>query len=80
MVETVRSHCDGYAACVSVRGRPQQLRSRFTGKPTRVLVPGERPTTGNSYYPSPEMHQDAAALLRPICQELLDRRLEQLRS
>lgn len=80
MVETVGSHCDAYAACVSVRGRPQQLRSRFTGKPTRVLVPGGRPMTENTYYPTPEMHQDAAALLRPICRRLLDRRLEQLRS
>jgi hypothetical protein len=80
MVETVASHCDAYAECVSVRGRPQQLTSRFTGKPTRVVVPGGRPLTENSYYPSPEMHEDAAALLSPICRGLLDGRLEQLRS
>jgi hypothetical protein len=80
MIETIASHCDAYVECVSVRGRPQQLRSRFTGKPTRVLVPGRRPLSENTYYPSPEMHQDAAAVLRPICRDLLDRRLEQLRS
>ncbi len=76
MVETVASHCDAYAACVSIRGRPQRLRNRFTGKPTRVLVPGGGDMTENSYYPTPEMHQDAAALLGPICRELLDRQIK----
>jgi hypothetical protein len=80
MVERVASHCDAYVECVSVRGRPQQLKNRFTDKPTRVVIPGDRPWAENHYYPTPEMHQDAAALLTPICQELLDRRLEQLRS
>jgi hypothetical protein len=76
----VKSRCAAYVECVSVRGRPQRLRSRFTGRPVRVLIPGGRPMTANTYYPTPEMHQDAAALLSPVCRELLDRRLEQLRS
>ena len=80
MVDTVRAACDAYVECVSIRGRPQQLRSRFTGKPTCVVVPGGTDMTENSYYPTPEMHQDAAALLGPICRGLLDRRLEQLKS
>jgi len=80
MVESVASHCDAYAACVSARGRPQQLRNRFTGKPTRVVIPGDRPWSNNYYYPTPQMHQDAAALLAPACRRLLDHRLEQLRS
>ncbi len=78
MVQSVASRCAAYVACVSVRGNPQRLRSRFTGKPTRVLVPGAQPMTENSYYPSPEMHQDAAALLTRICKQLLDRRREPL--
>jgi hypothetical protein len=72
MVEDIRSDCTAYVECVSARGRPQQLKSRFTGRPTRVLVPGEVPMTENSYYPTPEMHEDAAALLVPICQEIVD--------
>jgi hypothetical protein len=77
MVETVSSDCDAYVECVSVRGRPQQLRNRFTGRPTRVVVRGGRDWTENPYYPTPEMHEDAAALLGPICRGLLNRRLEQ---
>ena len=80
MVRTVGSHCDAYAKCVSTRGHPQPLKSRFTGKPISVLVPGGNPMTLNGYYPSPEMHQDAAALLGPICRGLLDHRLERLGS
>lgn len=80
MNETVGSRCDATVECVSVRGLPQQLMSRFTGRPTRVLIPGGKLMTENIYYPSPEMHQDAAALLSPVCQGLMDRRLEQLRS
>ena len=80
MVETVRADSDAYVECVSVRGRPQQLRSRFTGKPTRVAIPGGPDWSENSYYPTPEMHEDAAALLGPICRRLLNRRVEQLGS
>jgi hypothetical protein len=80
MVGAVRSRCDAYVECVSARGRPQLLRSRFTGKPTRVRVPGGAPMTANSYYPTPEMHQDATALLRPVCQGILKRRRGQLTS
>jgi hypothetical protein len=73
MVESVSSGCDAYAHCVTDRGRPQQLRSRFSGRPTRVMgVRGGDLLTENRYYPSPEMHQDAAAVLKPICQGFLD--------
>lgn len=79
MVETVKSDCDAYVECVSVRGRPHQLRSRFTGKPTRVVVPWGPDMTENTYYPTPEMHQDAGALLSPVCRAVLERGLERLR-
>lgn len=78
MVESVSSSCDAYVECVTVRGRPQQLRNRFTGKPTCFVLPDGGEVTENRYYPSPEMHQDAASRLVPICQKLLDRRLEYL--
>jgi hypothetical protein len=28
--------------------------------------------TENRYYPSPEMHEDAAAMLIPVCREILE--------
>jgi len=63
-------HADGYVECVSSRGLPQPLFDRFTGEPTTmqdvaVELGGQR-HTHNYYYPSPEMHEDAAkALLKP---------------
>lgn len=80
MVRSVGSHCNAYAQCVSARGRPQQLRNRFTGKPTRVMIPTGGDMTLNTYYPTPEMHQDAAAILGPICRDILQRPLAQLRT
>src|SRR5437773_8852640 len=49
--------------CVSSRGIPQPLISRFTGTPT--TIEGRRDLNArwdgsNAYYPSPEMHLDAA--------------------
>lgn len=70
MVKRVRRHCDGYVECRSSRGTPQQLVDRFTGEP--VTVSDEwtaTPWTENWYYPSPEMHEDAALALAPICRK-----------
>lgn len=67
-----------YVQCVSERGSPQPLYDRFTGAPTTVNTGNDRPDlsqvwTHNPYYPSPEMHEDAAALLNPVCRALLSR-------
>lgn len=77
MVEEVRRKCAGYAECVSDRGSPQPLFSRFTGKPTTVDPVDDRPDLGgqpawseNLYYPSPEMHEDAAECLAPVLRDL----------
>jgi hypothetical protein len=75
MVETVRSRCSAYVQCVSERGLPQELMSRFTGRP--APVPQRSDLGGglhrkNRYYPSPEMHRDAATLLEPVCRGFLD--------
>lgn len=76
MVEQLRSHADVYVECISRRGLPQPLFDRG-GSPTSFKpfypVPGVDTKTNNTYYPSPEMHEDAAALLIPACRELLDR-------
>ncbi|MEM9236814.1 MAG: DUF6473 family protein [Verrucomicrobiota bacterium] len=78
MVGEVREMCDAYVECVSDRGSPQPLFSRFTGEPVTVDPSNDRPDLGvgepwshNIYYPSPEMHEDAAKVLVPACSKLL---------
>lgn len=69
---------DYYVECVSERGSPQPLFSRFTGEPTTVDPKNDRPDlamgdpwTHNLYYPSPEMNEDGYKLLLPVCREIL---------
>jgi len=78
MIREIRNSSDEYIECISVRGSPQLLISRFTGKPTAVDPAAARKDLGhgdkwthNSYYPSPEMHQDAANILTPVCLKYL---------
>lgn len=66
-----------FVRCVTRRGSPQLLRSRFTGAPCTVDPSLDRPDLGgeqwthNHYYPSPEMHADAAeALLVALGEDL----------
>jgi hypothetical protein len=78
MVESVRDLCDEYVEVVTQRGSPQPLFNRFTHVPTTVN-PGNdrndldlnRAWTHNIYYPSPEMQEDAAAALLPICKKYI---------
>ena len=71
MVRKVRTRCDYYVECVTDRGIPQILTDRFTGARTSVSDPWtSAPWTKNWYYPSPEMHEDAAAALEPLCRML----------
>jgi hypothetical protein len=73
MLESLRPRVTAFAECVSDRGSPQPLFSRFTGRPVTVDLANDRPDLAvrlwaeNRYYPSPEMHEDAARALRPIC-------------
>ena len=78
---------DAYAECVSERGSPQPLVSRFTGDPVSVSLEADRKPVAapggaslykgtwheNKYYPSPEMQQDAAEALEAPCRALLQR-------
>ncbi len=77
MIDALRPHCEHYVECTTKRGMPQPLVSRFTGEPTSIewgdarkdLGTGKR-QTHNTYYPSPEMHEDAAQALMATCREL----------
>lgn len=77
MVRAVQKQCDSYVECVTKRGSPQPLVSRFTGLPVTVTPAADRPDLGaerwthNRYYPSPEMQEDAADAVVGSCLEYL---------
>jgi hypothetical protein len=65
MIDEIVPFADAYVEVASNRGSPQPLTSRFTGEPVTVLLgDGGRPSGENSYYPSPEMHDDAFNALK----------------
>jgi LPS sulfotransferase NodH len=74
MVEAIAPYADAYVECISSRGMPQLLKSRFTGKPAIVdyTRKGEEQYADsyNTYYPSPEMQVDAADALHDVCLEV----------
>lgn len=69
MLAPLKSRVAAYVEAVTDRGSPQPLVSRFTGRPVSVDPSADRPDLAvppwreNHYYPSPEMHDDAAAAL-----------------
>ncbi len=77
MIEQVKEYSNEYVECVSKRGFPQRLINRFSGKPTKIdtAAAGQgirsRKWKYNKYYPSPEMHIDAANSLLDICQKFI---------
>ncbi|ARU17571.1 hypothetical protein A9D14_14130 [Croceicoccus marinus] len=72
MLDATRGAADDYVHCHSRRGSPQPLIDRFTGQPARIDNSADRKDLAagtysqNDYYPSPEMHLDAADLLEPV--------------
>ncbi len=79
MVEEISRQADTYVECTTERGSPQKLYSRFDGQPVTIDLSRDRPDfagqvwTDNQYYPSPEMHQDAAKSLLQTLPDLLAR-------
>jgi hypothetical protein len=68
MAAAARAMADHGVECVSRRGSPHPLLDRTTGEPVTVVDPWTvNPWTENGYYPSPEMHDDAARALEPAC-------------
>jgi hypothetical protein len=75
-VNAVAAKCSGFVECRSSRNTGHPLISRFTGEPAQVnhssmsknpSIKGDQSNfleaSTNHYYPSPEMHQDAAHTL-----------------
>lgn len=71
MINQLRKYYDKYVECVSRRGLPHILINRFTGKPTIVEDPWGGIWDKNWYYPSAEMHIDAANALEKVCKRYL---------
>jgi uncharacterized protein DUF6473 len=67
MVDQIVGLADEYVECITSRGSPQPLFSRFTGEPVTVTYRCDQTQGFNSYYPSPEMHIDAADSLTAVC-------------
>jgi hypothetical protein len=72
----LKPHADEYVEIVTERGLPQPLFDRITGEPTTMQDTteelGGRIHTHNFYYPSPEMHEDAAAALMETAKSMLE--------
>jgi hypothetical protein len=70
MLKALRAECDYFASCVSRRGLPQRLVDRVSGEPVTISDPWtSAPWDKNWYYPSPEMHEDAAQILERSCRK-----------
>lgn len=72
MVNRLRKYCDDYVECVTNRGKPHILVNRFTQTPTQVVEPSGQVWKKNNYYPTPEMHIDAANSLIESCKFYLN--------
>ena len=73
-VSRIGAAADAFVSVVSRRGIPSKLRSRTTGEPVEIFPWKElEQRSANDYYPSPEMHVDAAEALAPVIRSLIDR-------
>ena len=75
MADEAAAMCNVAVSCVSERGMGAPIINRWTGKPIDPIDYRDRgveyialATNRNDYYPSPEMHEDAAAALFEITQ------------
>jgi len=69
MIRRIRNGTDTYVECISRKGLPQALRSRFTGRRVTVTDPWGGTWEKNWYYPSPLMHKKAAKSLYNVCRK-----------
>jgi len=74
MIKKLAEFCEAYVSCVTKKGLPQRLYDK-DGNPSAVDRSlwdfDQPPMTQNNYYPSPEMHQEAAEKLMPTCKKML---------
>jgi LPS sulfotransferase NodH len=75
-MHSVSAQFDSVVECISSRGMPQKIVSHFSNETIPVLFGGPNVesqyiSTINHYYPSPEIHEDAASALEKTLTELL---------
>jgi 2-polyprenyl-3-methyl-5-hydroxy-6-metoxy-1,4-benzoquinol methylase len=77
VLDAIRPFADHGVEVVGRNGLPQPLYDCHTGKPVLMwsedAFPHVKHRYANLYYPSPEMHRQAALALEPICLELTRR-------
>ena len=73
MIEQVMTKFETFVECTTERGLPQTLTHRVTGRLVRVSYMGRRVSSKNSYYPSPQMHLDAAHALEMPLGDILEK-------
>jgi hypothetical protein len=75
VIEMLRPFADHYVEVVTNRGLPQPLFHRETGAPVLMWPEDRFPNVHlrehNHYYPSPDMHEDAATALMPAVTKAL---------
>lgn len=77
MVDAVRRHADFYVEGQTKRGVPNQLVNRFTGEPAQVMLGDKKLAKSEDYYyPSPEMHEDVYALLKPVISKITGQEMD----
>ncbi len=74
MIEQIRGKADAYVECLSKKGLPQTLKSRFTGQAVTVTDPWSGVWEKNWYYPSPQMQKEAANVLFSVCRDFIPSR------
>lgn len=73
MIRELMGYADVFASCVTRRGIPQPLINRYTGESASIVGRNGMGKEYNRYYPSPEMHVDAANSLLPLCLAMLEK-------
>lgn len=72
MIDEVMGFADRYVEVVTSRGMPHILLDKSTDQPIEVFLGDAKVRqTVNTYYPSPEMHEDAFAQLLPALQSVI---------
>jgi hypothetical protein len=72
MVDEVSGFADQYVEVVTSRGMPHVLLDKTSDQPIEVFLGDAKVRqTVNTYYPSPEMHEDAFAQLLPALQSVV---------
>ena len=65
MIDDIRPYAEAYVEVTTNRGLPNTLINRFTGETAYPKLGNKRvPSAQNTYYPSPEMHEDVFEALR----------------